>query len=73
MIKIDDDIPIPKARNKYPFAQLKVGSSFFADGKYGAICSAARQWAARWEPNARFIVRTVTENGVTGTRIWRIE
>jgi len=69
MFKIVSDIPAPQNAHRYPFADMKVGDSFFAPGKKaGALNSAAYSWrrkniCAHWS----FVCRE--EEG--GTRIWR--
>jgi len=68
MATIDDDIPIP---NKYPFSTMGVGQSFFAPNKKprNPISSYGNK---HFHPK-KFTQRTMTENGVTGLRIWRVE
>jgi hypothetical protein len=75
-IKIDKGIPIaPNTSGRraiYPWAEMQIGDSFFVPGK------TTRQFAghfsrakARYSMN--FVVRVVTENEVTGVRVWRTE
>lgn len=72
--EIDDSMPIPKVKqpgrpSKYPFDTMKVGQSFFAPGfKCRTIGNAARH-----KRPMKFRCRSVVENGVRGTRCWRIE
>lgn len=73
-IKIDKGIPLPKQvrTSKYPFADLGVGDSFFVPGvKAASLGNAAKHHAARTGHSYRS--RTVTEDGVLGARIWRVE
>jgi hypothetical protein len=76
MITIDKDKPMPNGfgvRAKYPFAQLDVRDSFFVPGKTtGGISSSVANARARL-PGRRFVSSTVTENGVTGVRVWRVQ
>ena len=72
MLAIDDNIPIPEKRtHKYPFGNMKVGQSFFAPniGRDYPLSSLGNK---RFHPK-KFRQSTVTENGVTGLRVWRIE
>ena len=64
---IDKNIPIPKRRTKWPFADMEVGDSFFAPG------FASDEFSGRTKHYApkKFTVRTVIENGVRGVRVWR--
>lgn len=73
MITIDKNVPLPilikkGAPRKYPLSDLEVGESFFAAGK---LPSDIRPLATRLRPK-KFAVRTVTENGVKGVRVWRL-
>lgn len=79
MFKIDDGIPVAPVQktSKYPVADLEVGQSFFVplDGKtstgiQGALNSAAKPERAKGKS---FVTRTITEDGVEGVRIWRVE
>lgn len=70
MPKIDKDKPLPGKGRKYPFAELKVGESFFTEG---ARANRQVSTATRNYPGLRFMVRQCTENGVLGARCWRIE
>lgn len=69
-IKIDKGVPCPSRRNRiWPFPEMEIGDSFFAPGKSGANLHVA----SRSAPSFKFTTRTVTENGVKGTRVWRVE
>lgn len=86
MIKIDKNIPIPDGRytnggiTKYPFRDMEVGDSFFVpdEGKTG------KQWQQKLYmyaasirrhgmPELRITAKIVTENNISGVRVWRIE
>jgi len=72
MFKIDSSIPVPPRKDaKYPFASMVVGQSFFVP-ESEATKSSISTCAIRAKP-MRFTYRTVTENGVVGTRCWRTE
>ena len=76
-IRIDSDISLPSPKGgagvvKYPFRQLEVGQSFFVPGKTQADLSGSIG-AARRAMGRKFATRRVTEDGVTGTRVWRLE
>ena len=72
-MKIERNIPPPEYtqdnRVKYPFRELKVGDSFFVDGKEKGhrARAAARQMTVR----TNITLLTRSENG--GVRIWRIK
>jgi len=59
------------ANKKYPFKKLKVGQSFFIPGKNSKELP-MWYWSKRL-PGIKFISRTVVENDVSGTRVWRIQ
>lgn len=54
---------------KYPLKDMEIGDSFFAPGRKSNSVSAS---IARAYPK-KFTRREVTENGVVGVRVWRIE
>lgn len=69
--RIERGIPVPQKYQvaKYPFEIMEVGDSFF-------VTNISRSYIAlkkRVLRPKRFACRTVFENGVRGTRIWRIE
>lgn len=71
-IKIDKGIPAPKGPNKYPFPDMRVGDSFFAPinpRHSGGLTSNAK----RIYPGTGWRSSRVTENGITGVRVWRIK
>ena len=74
MLKIDKNVPMPMkyaggAPTKYPFRAMDVGDSTFVTGgkpsHFGGCFT-------KLSPK-KFATRTVTEKGVVGVRIWRIE
>ena len=70
---VEDGVPIPDKRqpgrpSKYPFETMEIGQSFFAPGiKVRKVGNAARHYRPK-----RFRCRTVVENGIRGTRCWRV-
>jgi len=68
-IKIDKGVPVPKAihngRSKYPFQQMEVGDSFFAETAPEVMRSSANQ--RRLKYGTQFIVRAEG----SGARCWR--
>ena len=72
MLTIDDNIPIPEKRAlKYPFPLMEVGQSFFAPNMWSSAAISA-YGNFHFHPK-KFRQSFVTENGVTGLRVWRIE
>lgn len=70
----------PRAR-KYPIMDMEVGDSFFAGG-YAAATGGTKPEHLRWmtahnfkrqRPGTKWAVRTVTEAGVLGVRVWRVK
>ena len=77
-VKIESGVPMPQAGGReiiWPFREMKVGDSFFAEGKptssFGGSISFCRKTSGyeKW----KFACRTVVENGVKGCRVWRIK
>lgn len=74
-IKIDKTVPFPTERTPrgtYPFADMEIGDSFFAPGVKSATMSAQTRYHGL-KLNRKFIMRAVIEDGIKGTRTWRIE
>ena len=72
-IKIDKNVPLPKLRsplNKYPWADMQVGDSFFIP-QDPATVRASLYSCTKWA-RIKIATRRVTENGVEGIRVWRI-
>lgn len=74
--KIETDIPIPTSLNgyssKYPWEKLEIGHSFFVKDKKPPALSTTRRYAEK-KFHTKYASKLVTENGVQGTRIWRIK
>lgn len=67
--EIDKGIPLPsiERRSKYPFAQMKVGDSFFVPGK-GDGARTAITYRQKKHPGERYTFRR-KPNGI---RVWRM-
>ena len=86
--KVEKSVPLPesyerrnrKGASKFPVRHMKVGNSFFAPGYTPAsIASGLHNAAARFREiskketvSRKFIRRSVTVDGVEGTRVWRV-
>ena len=66
-MKIDKNIPLPPHKSKYPFRSMEVGDSFFSTASRSSIGSSASKLKG-----IKFSTRTVNEDGVRGTRVWRV-
>ena len=64
---IDKNVPMPKTHQseKYPFAKMEVGDSFFSENK--AAQSSAHVFARR-RKGMKFVTRAEGQ----GIRIWRV-
>ncbi len=79
MLQIEKDVPMPAprartpkrrtagARAKYPFAQMEVGDSFFAEDAMQAEIASTACMAGQ-----RLGYRFATRQSVGGVRVWRI-
>ena len=69
-MRIDAQITVPVAnigRPAYPFRDLSVGESFFV---LGGKSLNVGYWHK--QTGYRYTTRSVTENGRTGIRVWRV-
>lgn len=70
MFKIEKNVPMPNGLrtrgSRYPFPQMEVGDSFFAQGSRGTIASAAHTYGKKH--GFRFSSRTEGD----GVRVWRV-
>ena len=73
-IKIDKGIPLPESWSRgnarYPWKDLAIGESFalpLPNSVAGLVTHAGKQYGMK------FVSRTVVENGVTVTRVWRVK
>ena len=75
---IEDDIPIPpkggggNRLGTSPLDNIAVGQSVFYAGRSQKIVSSVFYGVAK-RTGHKFTTRKVTENGVAGVRVWRIE
>jgi hypothetical protein len=75
LIAVERGIPLPRQGYralKYPWAEMKVGDSFFvpcAIASRGAVRASVS--AARRKFRTDYIHAPASENGVSGTRVWR--
>ena len=72
---IAKSVPIPPGAGmqpKYPYRSMEVGDSFFIEGLSAAQMSGQNNNYSQ-KLGGKFIGRTVTENGTTGCRVWRVE
>jgi len=78
MIKIDKGVPLSAIAGKngrppiYPWLEMEIGDSFFVADKTAVQISAVVSQAKK-RYFVDLTIRTVTENGVTGVRVWRIK
>lgn len=60
-------------KTKYPWAEMKVGDSFFIDGysykKQSSLIQTAKAWCLRNAPNRTFTTRKINN----GVRVYRIK
>jgi hypothetical protein len=75
-MKVEKGIPIPSSEvgrpSVYPWADMDVGSSFFVKKiSLNSMSAAARRRGQ--SHNEKYTARTVTENGIKGVRVWRVE
>lgn len=73
---IEKNVPIPEAPKKYPFMDMEIGDSFFAEGTQPTRLNNSTSSARK--AGRRFTMRSVTEENaegkeVQGTRVWRVE
>jgi hypothetical protein len=73
MIKIDKGIPVPDSKAgpfaKYPFASMEIGDSFFSENISSVGVAASFNGKKQGK---KFICRRVTEDGISGARVWRV-
>ena len=78
-IQIDKNVPLPGRGGRYghpsKWSAFAVGDSTFFPGERFAkkLVNAAQAWGRSVTPSRKFSGRFVTEDGATGTRIWRVE
>lgn len=82
MIKIEKGIALPARGRaipaKYPWAEMAPGDSFFVPNFTVAPKSITGKTAMsvhagkKIHPGSKWTMRTVTENGIKGVRVWRL-
>lgn len=65
--------PIKGMPPKYPWAQMKVGDSFFVPMPKGRGFTAHQSHMKTHPNNGKYETRNVVENGDTGVRVWRVK
>ena len=72
-IGIDKKVPMPEGitgKKKYPFPDMEVGDSFWADVSSERLSNATGHW--RDKLGHKYAVRAETnEDGTEGARVWR--
>ena len=73
-ITIDKGVSLPRGgrKNKYPLRTMEVDDSFFVVGKSPGSMGSCITYA-RLSTGFAYKCRNVTENGVNGVRVWRVE
>lgn len=70
--------PPPARRHRYPWRQMQVGDSFFVPGyamgtPIAGFNTLTTSHAKKAIPGAEWITELRNENGVMGTRVWRVK
>lgn len=78
-IVIEFGIPLPTRRrangdSKYEFEKMSIGTSFFSPGvKKSSMWNTCYKWAKKQTGTpVKFKLADREENGVFGTRVWRV-
>ena len=71
--KVEKGIPIQSWGTSYPWDEMEVGDSFFAEGKKINVLTSAVSSRRKKYPEETYAARTRTENGVKGVRVWRVK
>lgn len=69
--KIEDRVPLPLKKARYPFKSLKVGQSFFVPGNQRNSLASSIAYAKK-RTGFSFTSAFREEEGVLGLRVWRI-
>ena len=71
--KIEKDVPTPPAnRSKYPWRKMAVGDSFFAPAALQRVIGSNASRVGK-KLGRKYVTRVMTENGIEGVRVWRVE
>ena len=70
-LKIDTNkkMPAPRKYTRYPWAEMKVGDSFYSTNTGETLGTSARTWCLRNKKKWRFTVRKERK----GFRVWRVK
>ena len=73
--KIDKGIPLPAAvggrKPKYPLLDMQIGDSFFVAKPPSVMYATTSYYSKKY--GGEFTLAKWEENGVSGTRIWRVK
>ncbi len=74
-VAVQSDVPMPakcagRKLRSFPWMEMKVGDSFFSPREQHGMARNAHAAGQRY--GLKFATRAVTENGIEGTRIWRL-
>ena len=76
-LSIENGVPIPasrRGRQGIPWKNMAVGDSVFAAGReQNTVAATGRLIGKKHSPRRKFVTRKVTEDGVAGVRVWRVE
>jgi len=75
MFQIDKNVPAPYAQRnrKFPWGEMQPGDSFFVPSRTTRTMGGTLGQARKQYPDWVLVARTVTEDGVKGVRVWRVE
>lgn len=77
--KVEKKVPVPEEgpsrMKRYPLGSMEVGDSFFVPedevNNLGSVVQSAHKYGKRHK--VFFTTRRVTESGLVGVRVWRVE
>lgn len=68
MIKVDSGVPLPSAKQKYPYAELQVGDSFVVSGRgLQVMCNANYRYGKKL--GCVYTAKRLEDGSI---RIWRV-
>ena len=78
VITVDKGVPMKTPKTIFPWKKMSVGDSFFAGGYVAGVPSPkpgmkrlTTNHGKLGIPGSKWSLRTVTENGILGVRVWR--
>ena len=78
VITVDKNVPMKASKTVFPWKKMSVGDSFFAGGYVAGVASQKPGMKHLTTiagklgiPGSKWSLRTVTENGILGVRVWR--